>query len=389
MRIELGHVGIFKLLMKRLDVDSDIKSGIHQFISTKNYAALSSKLDKCGKNQTTAILRELPKLFGGAEVFEKARILFDGYDDKLGEMLEYLQAIYAALTDLGLEESVIIDFGLVNQADYYSSLVFKGYTSKAREPVLSGGRYDHLLKDFGCDLPATGFAINVDQIVAGILSHNEAGNPRDTNKRLRLALAKGRLEKGAIELLEKMGFDCSHLNEKGRKLLLSIPGQNIEVVFGKAADVVTYVEHGVCDMGIVGMDIIMEYGGSFYEVLDLGFGMCRFVMATPKGKDFYAGYSIKKVASRYPKVTREFFEEKGMDVQVIKLEGSVELAPLLSLADGIVDLVDTGKTLAENGLEVVNDIQNISARLIVNETSMKLKKEFIEAFINYMEEKVG
>ncbi|HPZ60306.1 MAG TPA: ATP phosphoribosyltransferase [Bacillota bacterium] len=221
------------------------------------------------------------------------------------------------------------------------------------------------------------------------MSHNEAGNPRDTNKRLRLALAKGRLEKGAIELLEKMGFDCSHLNEKGRKLLLSIPGQNIEVVFGKAADVVTYVEHGVCDMGIVGMDIIMEYGGSFYEVLDLGFGKCRFVLATPKGKDFYAGYSIKKVASRYPKVTREFFEEKGMDVQVIKLEGSVELAPLLSLADGIVDLVDTGKTLAENGLEVVNDIQNISARLIVNETSMKLKMKSIEAFINNMAEKVG
>ena len=389
VRIELGHVGIFKLLMERLDVDSDIKSGIHQFISTKNYAALSSKLDKCGKNQTTAILRELPKLFGGAEVFEKARILFDGYDDKLGEMLEYLQAIYAALTNLGLEESVIIDFGLVNQADYYSSLVFKGYTSKAREPVLSGGRYDHLLKDFGCDLPATGFAINVDQIVTGILSHNGTGNPRDTNKRLRLALAKGRLEKGAIELLEKMGFDCSHLNEKGRKLLLSIPGQNIEVVFGKAADVVTYVEHGVCDMGIVGMDIIMEYGGSFYEVLDLGFGKCRFVLAAPKGKDFYAGYSIKKVASRYPKVTREFFEEKGMDVQVIKLEGSVELAPLLSLADGIVDLVDTGKTLAENGIEVVNDIQNISARLIVNETSMKLKMKSIEAFINNMAEKVG
>lgn len=389
VRIELGHVGIFKLLMERLNVDPDVKSAIHQFISAKNYAALSSKLDKCEKDQTTTILRELPKLFGGTEVFKKAKILFDGYDEKLIEMLEYLKAIYASLTDLGLEESVIIDFGLVNQADYYSSLVFKGYTSRAREPVLSGGRYDNLLKDFGCDLPATGFAVNVDQIAAGVLSHNERDRSQDANRKLRIALTKGRLEKSAIELFEKMGFDCSHLNEKGRKLLITIPDQNIDVVFGKAADVITYVDHGVCDMGIVGMDTIMEQGGSFYEVLDLGFGKCRFVLAAPKDRDFYAGYSVKKVATKYPNVTRDFFDEKGMDVQVIKIEGSVELAPLLSLADGIVDLVETGKTLAENGLGVVNDIRKISARLIVNETSMKLKKETIDTFINSMAEQVG
>ena len=126
-------MGIFKLLMERLNIDSDEKSGIHQFISSKNYAALSSKLDKFERDQTTVILRELPKLFGGREVFDKAKDLFDGYDSKLIGMLEYLKSIYDALSYLGLEESVIIDFGLVNQADYYSSLVFKGYTSKARE----------------------------------------------------------------------------------------------------------------------------------------------------------------------------------------------------------------------------------------------------------------
>lgn len=388
IRIELGHVGIFKLLMERLNIDSDEKSGIHQFISSKNYAALSSKLDKFERDQTTVILRELPKLFGGREVFDKAKDLFDGYDSKLIGMLEYLKSIYDALAYLGLEESVIIDFGLVNQADYYSSLVFKGYTSKAREPVLSGGRYDNLLKDFGCNLPATGFAVNVDQISAAILDHSENGRTPNGDGRLRIALTKGRLEKSTIELLERMGFDCSHLNEKGRKLFLTIPDQNIDVVFGKAADVITYVEHGVCDMGVVGMDTIMEQAGSFYEVLDLGFGRCKFVLAAQSGRDFYSGYSVKKVATKYPKITRDYFEEKGMDVQIIKIEGSVELAPLLSLADGIVDLVDTGKTLAENGLVVVNDIQKISARLIVNETSMKLKKKAIDAFIENMASKV-
>jgi ATP phosphoribosyltransferase len=136
------------------------------------------------------------------------------------------------------------------------------------------------------------------------------------------------------------------------------------------------------------MDTIMEQGGSFYEVLDLGFGQCRFVLAALKGRDFYSGYSIKKVATKYPQITRDYFEEKGMDVQIIKIEGSVELAPLLSLADGIVDLVETGKTLSENGLAIVDEIRRISARLIVNETSMKLKKKDIDTFINNMTEKV-
>ncbi len=383
-RIELGHVGIFKLLMERFNEDPDKKAIIHQFISTKNYAALSAKLDKEPKDQATVILRELPKLFGGREVFKKARILFDGYDKKLLKMLEYLEAVYDALTGLGLEESVIIDFGLVNQADYYSSLVFKGYISSAKEAVLSGGRYDNLLKDFGCHFPATGFAVNVDQIAAGALDQNEREKMTYESGRLRIALTKGRLELKAIQLFEKMGFDCSIINEKGRKLVLKIPGQDIEVVFGKAGDVITYVEHGVCDMGIVGMDTIMEQEGSFYEVLDLGFGKCRFALAAPKGRDFYSGHSIKKVATKYPKVTRDYFEEKGMDVQIIKIEGSVELAPLLSLADGIVDLVETGETLRENGLAIVNDIRNISARLIVNEISMKLKKEVVDAFIDNM-----
>ncbi|HZK02652.1 MAG TPA: ATP phosphoribosyltransferase, partial [Anaerovoracaceae bacterium] len=246
----------------------------------------------------------------------------------------------------------------------------------------------NLLKDFGCDFPATGFAINVDQIAAGVLEQNESKPSLHENKRLRIALTKGRLEKDAIKLFERMGLDCCQLNDKGRKLFLTIPDQDIEVVFGKAGDVITYVEHGVCDMGIVGMDTIMEHEGNFYEVLDLNFGKCRFALAAPEGKDFYSGYSVKKVATKYPKVTRDYFKEKGMDVQIIKIEGSVELAPLLSLADGIVDLVESGETLRQNGLAIVNEIKDVSARLIVNETSMKLKKKLIDVFIDNMGQNV-
>ncbi len=203
-------------------------------------------------------------------------------------------------------------------------------------------------------------------------------------KPLRIALTKGRLEKDTVELFEKIGYDCSAVRNKGRKLILPV-GDRIEVVLAKAADVITYVEHGVCDMGVVGKDTIMENGSRFYEVLDLGFGKCRFALAGPKGKNFYEGFSEKTVASKYPNVTRAFFESKAMDVRVIKIEGSVELAPLLGLADAIVDIVETGSTLKENGLEVKEFVADISARLIVNTASMKLRKREIEELTAQME----
>jgi len=206
---------------------------------------------------------------------------------------------------------------------------------------------------------------------------------------LRIALTKGRLEEVTVDLFEKIGYDCSQLRNKGRKLILTIPDINLEVVLAKAADVITYVEHGVCDLGVVGKDTIMEHGGSFFEVADLGFGKCRFALAVKRGADFYSGYGIKTIATKYPNVTREFFAEKNMDISVIKIEGSVELAPLLELSDGIVDIVETGTTLKENGLEVVEDVAPISARLIVNTASMKLRKTELERIINEIQRVKG
>ncbi len=205
------------------------------------------------------------------------------------------------------------------------------------------------------------------------------------SKPIRIALTKGRLEKDTVGLLEKIGFDCTAVREKGRKLILPIPDGNLEVVLAKANDVISYVEHGVCDMGVVGKDTIMEMDGKFYELVDLGFGRCRFALAAKKGFDFYSGYGIKTIATKYPNVSRRFFEKKGMDTEIIKIEGSVELAPLLELADGIVDIVETGTTLKENGLEVIEDVAPISARLIANTVSLKMRQAEIENLINLIE----
>ncbi len=205
------------------------------------------------------------------------------------------------------------------------------------------------------------------------------------NRPIRIALTKGRLEKDTVALFEKIGFDCTAVREKGRKLILPIADANLEVVLAKANDVITYVEHGVCDMGVVGKDTIMEMQGKCFELLDLGFGRCKFALATKKGSPFYGGFKVKTVATKYPNITRSWFEGKGMDVDIVKIEGSVELAPLLELADGIVDIVETGTTLKENGLEVIEDVCPVSARMIVNPVSMKLRQAEIEKLVSLIE----
>lgn len=209
------------------------------------------------------------------------------------------------------------------------------------------------------------------------------------SKPLRIALTKGRLEKDTVGLLESLGFDCTEVHEKGRKLILSIPDANLEVVLAKAADVITYVDRGVCDMGVVGKDTIMEMPGKFFEIVNLGFGKCKFALAGKKGVNFYGGFGVKTIATKYPNVARNFFEAKGMDVEIVKIEGSVELAPLLDLSDGIVDIVETGTTLRENGLEVKEDIAPIAARLIVNTVSMKMRQHEIEALVEKIEKKIA
>lgn len=198
-------------------------------------------------------------------------------------------------------------------------------------------------------------------------------------RRVRIALTKGRLEKTTIELFQRMGLDCTELINKGRRLIL--PVGDYDVVLAKAADVITYVEQGVCDIGIVGKDTIVENGKSFYELTDLEIGKCDFTLAGKKGTDFFGGYNVKRIATKYPNVTKAYFEGKNMDVKIIKIEGSVELAPLLDLADAIVDIVETGTTLKENGLEVIEKIMPISARVIVNTASMKLRRNEIDNFI--------
>ena len=374
-KIELGHAGYFGAVLRNLNVKPAVKAEICHLIEQKNFAALGDLLDTLEDCRETRVLRRLPRLFGGPEVLDEARELYtEGGADA---SLQYIKTLYDTLCAAGLQEQVLLDLGIVNRSNYYTGVIFRGYVQGSGLTVLSGGRYDNLLGEFGTDKPAIGFAVDVSAVTDVL--HEEINLDRP----LRIALTKGRLEKASVQMFKTMGLNTEVLENKGRRLIL--PVDPYEAVLSKAPDVITYVEHGVCDIGIVGKDTIVEHGSAFYEVLDLNIGRCAFALATKKGTDFFSGYKRKTVASKYPKVAKEFFKSKGMDVDVIKIEGSVELAPLLGLADGIVDIVETGSTLKENGLEVVEKIMPISARVIVNMASMKLRKDEIEAFLHDIE----
>ncbi|ABR46798.1 ATP phosphoribosyltransferase [Alkaliphilus metalliredigens QYMF] len=205
---------------------------------------------------------------------------------------------------------------------------------------------------------------------------------------IKIALAKGRLADQSVKLLESIGIDCGPLLDKGRKLIVALPKDHLEVVFVKAPDVPTYVEHGAVDMGIVGKDVLLEANKQLYEVLDLQFGKCKFSVAGSTSMENYPTPHMR-VATKYPNIAKNFFQSKGQSVEIIKQEGSVELAPMVGLADVIVDIVETGNTLRENGLMVFEDIVEISARLVLNQVSYKTKHQEIRGLIDRIAEKTG
>ncbi|SJZ56528.1 ATP phosphoribosyltransferase catalytic subunit [Pilibacter termitis] len=207
------------------------------------------------------------------------------------------------------------------------------------------------------------------------------------NKPITIALTKGRLEKDTLKLLAKMGLDMDFMKEKNRKLIFESPDGKLRFLLVKAPDVTTYVRHGVADLGVVGKDVLLEHPYGYYEMLDLNIGVCKFSVASTadyQPKD----HKRKRIATKYPTVASSYFNSKNEDVEIIKIEGSVEISPVLHLADAIVDIVETGNTLRENGLEVFEDICRISARLIANKAAIKSNPEIV-TFIQELEKIVA
>ena len=201
---------------------------------------------------------------------------------------------------------------------------------------------------------------------------------------LTFALAKGRLANKTMDMFEKLGITCDSIRDKEtRKLIFVNEDLKLKFFLAKASDVPTYVEYGAADIGIVGEDTILEEGRNLYEVMDLGFGKCKMCVCGPESaRELLQHHEMIRVASKYPRIAKDYFyNQKHQTVDIIKLNGSVELGPIVGLSDVIVDIVETGSTLRENGLEVLEEICPLSARMIVNQVSMKMESERIKEIL--------
>lgn len=200
---------------------------------------------------------------------------------------------------------------------------------------------------------------------------------------LTIALPKGKLFYLAKDLFAKVGYSAENLEEKSRKLVITNDELKIKFIIAKTADVPVYVEHGAADIGVIGKDVLMESDKDIYELLDLGFGRCHLMMAVPKDKKRakLTDYAHTRVATKFPHIAKKFFNSKGMQMEYIKMNGSIELGPIVGLSESIVDIVETGTTLRENNLEEIAFIADASARLIANRASFKLKFNRINKLI--------
>ncbi|MEK6546107.1 MAG: ATP phosphoribosyltransferase [Nitrospinota bacterium] len=209
--------------------------------------------------------------------------------------------------------------------------------------------------------------------------------------KITIAIPKGRNLKASVEIFKSIGLDASVIVEDTRKLLAALPEKNVKFLVIRDTDIPTYVEYGAADIGVAGRDVLAEQGRDLYEPLDLKFGFCRMVLAEPKELrtgDDPSKWTHIRVATKFPKITENYFKGKGIQVEIIKLYGSIELAPLVGLSERIVDLVSTGRTLKENGLVEVEEIMKVTARLIVNRASLKTKYERVSYIIEELRKQI-
>ena len=384
-QVSVGQVEFFKALLREAGIGNAAEESLRRLISDKNrFGAeeLLSSYEIPEKLRNTFL--EMATLTGGEEALQKARSLTDNAEAL--EALARLQEIYGGLKKKGYEKYVTFDLSMLSKYNYYTGIIFHAYSYGYGEPIAKGGRYDNLLSHFGRELPAVGFAIVVDQLQRVL--RNDAGKKVDatgnSKRYLTFALTKGRLAKKTLELLEKVGITCQEMKDPdSRKLIFVNEELGLKFFLAKGPDVPTYVEYGAADIGVVGKDTLVEEGRKMYEVLDLGFGKCRMCVCGPESaREKLAHQEQIRVATKYPDIAKDYFyNQKHQTVEIIKLNGSIELAPIVGLSDVIVDIVETGSTLRENGLGVLEEVMPLSARMVVNQVSMKMESERITKLI--------
>lgn len=374
--LEIGDARFSHAITDALGLTDGERTDLLDALFTKYLPRYNELISEFKNNALYPFLTIWPRLFGTVHDIK----------DELSQVIlpAGAQRILDSLMDLAGQieatgQQVRIDVSTGPLQSYYTGLTFRGYVDGVSQYIVSGGRYDGLLSGFdGTPMPSVGMAFNID-VLTDVLMQGES-NIQDNDK-LRIALTKGRVEKDFIPLLESCGIDCEPLRNKARKLIISL-SDSVEVILAKGPDVTTYLNNGVVDLGIVGSDVLDEQDNTSYEMLDLKTGQCQFILASLEGYNPKEGRR-QRIGTKYPTITKQYFGSQ--DVEIIKIEGSVELAPLVGVADAIVDITETGTTLRENNLKIYDWLQPISTRLVANPLALKQKRNTIFALIDQLQ----
>ncbi len=378
--LDISHMGIISEVIESVNLSPEGRSAYLDFLGEKN---LKGVLEVCEKENLSEdkseMLKALVSTYGALEdVLPKLETMniSDGFAAAVKELLD----IRDVLSKNGCVNKARIDFSVANSMKYYSGVAFKGFINGVPGGVLSGGQYDKLLSKMSRTSGAVGFAVYLDMLER-MDDDSKDCESITTKKVLNIALPKGRLGEKVYQMFENAGFECPSIKENNRKLIFENEDLAIRYFWVKPSDVAIYVEHGAADIGVAGKDILLEYEPDIYELLDLNLGKCKMAVA---GKADFCSSDKKtlRVATKFANIAKNYYASIGREIDIIHLNGSIEIAPILGLSDVIVDIVETGTTLKENNLSVLEDIVPISARLIANKASFKFKNSQIENIVS-------
>ena len=373
--LEVGHMGYAAGLLDALEIPRHLRGRLLRRVRDKNthdFSALTGLSDTRDLEALCALDGDWNDVFPAAEALAK--------NDVMRGALRELETLYAKLsTRDGKPADLRLNLSLVNDLEYYNGLVFQGFLEGIPRPVLRGGRYDPLASRFRPGAKAIGFALYLDEL--------EGAAQAERPGTISVALPKGRLGDKVYNLLASVGYGSPENYNDTRKLVVENEKAGIRYFLVKPSDVAIYVERGAADVGIVGKDILEEKRPDVYELLDTGLGKCRMCVAgLPDGLDV-SGRPLR-VATKFVRIAKRHFASRGQDIDIIKLHGSIELAPLLGLSDVIVDIVETGTTLRENNLRVLEEFMPISARLIANRSAYQFKRGALDALTEKLREAI-
>ena len=376
--LEISHMGYLFGLFDALGVPEAARPGLLETLRAKNIhelraAAKAAGLSDADANALTALL----SLSGEyAVALPKAAALCR--NARMEAAVAELNALAEPLAKAG--SSIRLDLTLAGEMEYYNGLIFQGYLRPLPRPLLKGGRYDLLMQKFTPGADAIGFAVYLDELDRLSAPLPPVQQQNADQGMLNVALPKGRLGDKVYDLLARIGYGCPEDYNATRKLVVENPAAGIRYFLVKPSDVAIYVEHGAADVGIVGKDILTEASADVYELLDTGLGKCRMCVAAPADYQDDPSRPVR-VATKFVNVAKSYYASMGRDIDIIKLNGSIELAPILGLSDVIVDIVETGTTLRENGLKVVTEFMPVSARFIANKASYQFKHNEMELML--------